>query len=84
MALSKTVTTLHGLEIPNAYHRVENVTLTSKTEMAFFIRSYKDVNHPFFAEAMIECPYNLSGTNPIQQAYEYLKTTNDFAESGDV
>ena len=78
MALQKTTTTAHGFEAVNAYHRVENVSLVSKTKLSFHLRSYKTTDNPFFQEQILTAPYDLAGDNPICQAYQHLKTLPDF------
>jgi hypothetical protein len=83
MALAKTVSTVHGFQAVNAYHRVEAVRLESKTEMSFHIRSYTAIDKPFFVESVLFCPYAIDGDNPIKQAYVHLKTLPEFAGSTD-
>lgn len=84
MALKKTITTESGLEAVGAYHRVEALMLTSKTEMRFNIRSYVVTNLPFFTEQVLTAPYDLEGANPIKQAYEQVKKLDAFAGAEDV
>jgi len=83
MALKKTVTTVHGFEAVDAYHRVENVVLNSKDKITFHVRSYKESSFPAFNDQSLECAYNLNGGNPIAQAYDYLKTTDEFSNAQD-
>ena len=83
MALAKTVTTVHGFEAVNAYHRVEAVRLESKTAMSFHVRSYTSVDKPFFEESVLSCAYALDGENPIKQAYKHVKTLPEFAGATD-
>lgn len=82
MALQMTVTTPHGFEATNAYHRVENVSLASKETIRFDLRSYKSADNSaaFEAKTML-CAYDLNGENPIKQAYEYLKTLPEFSNA---
>ena len=85
MALQKTTTTPQGFEATNAYHRVEAVTLTSKDEISFRVRSYKDASETVaFGDAGFSCAYDIAGENPIKQAYEHLKTLPEFAGAADV
>lgn len=80
MALEKTVTTQHGFEAVNAYHRIEGVRVNGKTSMSFHIRSYKDNSDiPAFSDSTYDCAYDIEGKNPIAQAYEYAKTLPEFA-----
>ena len=83
MALKKTVKTLHGFDASDAYHRVEG-TQVGKNTMAFQVRSYKDnLGLPHFADASFNCAYDIAGSNPIAQAYIYLKTLPEFAGATD-
>jgi len=83
MALKKTVTTLQGLEASDAYHRVENLLITSKDSMSFTIRSYKEANRfPVFAESQHTTQYDIEGANPIAQAYAFAKTLAEFSNVG--
>jgi hypothetical protein len=83
MALLKTVSTVHGLQAVNAYHRVEAVTLQNKETITFHVRSYLATDKPFFMESVLSCAYAIDGENPIKQAYEYLKTLPEFAGATD-
>jgi len=83
MALKKTVASPHGINVNDAYHRVEVVNLLNKNSMSFYTRSYADVNKKCFFEQMIFCDYVLGGANPIAQAYEHLKTMPEFAGATD-
>jgi len=84
MALQKTVTTAHGIEVNNAYHRVENLSLPEKTRMTFVVRSKVDPKKPAFSSKEFSFAYDIDGQNPIKQAYEYLKTLPEFAGATDV
>lgn len=84
MALQKTVNTVHGFLVTDAYHRVEGVTLNSKSQLGFKIRSYVSIDKPSFDEKSYKCVYDLNGDNPIAQAYMYAKTTDDFSTALDV
>jgi hypothetical protein len=84
MALKKTVITPQGFQATNAYHRVEAIRITGKTAMQFNVYSHIDGQTvPFFAEYLFDCPYDVSGENPLKQAYEYLKTQLEFAGATD-
>jgi hypothetical protein len=85
MAFAKTIISQHGLEVVNAYHRVENVIFVSKTEMSFNVRVYKDeaADLSAIADKGFKCAYDHTKTNPYVQAYEYLKTLPDFAGATD-
>jgi len=83
MALLKTVSTVHGFEAVNAYHRVEFVSLVNKEQINFYVRSYVAKDKPFFTEQVLSCAYALEGENPIKQAYEHLKTLSEFSGATD-
>lgn len=83
MALTKTVFTDHGFEATNAYHRVEAVLITNKNNISFYLRSYKEVDKPCFAEQLMSSAYDLNGANPIKQAYAYVKTLSQFVSAID-
>ena len=79
MALKKSVTTVYGFEVPEAYHRVESIQLISKTMIRFQIRSFADKEKTHFAESQYECVYDMNGSNPFAQAYEHAKTLDEFS-----
>jgi len=84
MALEKTVTTPHGFEAVNAYHRVNGVSIIAKNRINFFAKSYKDASAVAeFASDMHSCAYDLNGANPLAQAYAHLKTLPEFAGAKD-
>jgi len=80
MALKKTAQTPFGIEVVNAFHRVEGLMIIGKDQISFQVRSYKDNSGlPHFAGVVASCAYALDGANPIAQAYEHLKTLPEFA-----
>ena len=84
MAIKLTVTTPQGFEASDAYHRVENVALKSKTELVFMVVSYKTKEHSAsFNQQPHRCAYALESSNPINQAYLHLKTLPEFAGATD-
>ena len=84
MAIKKTVMTVHGIEVADAYHRVEGVTLQGKTSISYSLRSYKNSSGlPFFEEQYITSDYDINGDNPLAQAYAYVKTLPEFTGSVD-
>jgi hypothetical protein len=97
MALKLTKSTVHGFVADSAYHRVENVRINPKQAyefegsssgpvfmMIFSLRAYRQNDgSPFFAESQHSCTYNIEGSNPIAQAYEYLKKLPEFSASVD-
>jgi hypothetical protein len=84
MALKKTVQTPHGFNAQNAYHRVEGLHIKNNTTIAYQVRSYMDNSGvPAFADYSYESAYDMNGLNPINQAYIYLKTLQNFADATD-
>ena len=83
MALKKTVLTDQGFNAVDAYHRVEAVSLQSKTRISFRVRSYNSVEFPAFADQEFDCSYDIEGPNPIAQAYVHLKTLPEFEDATD-
>jgi hypothetical protein len=82
MALNKLARTSFGIELPNAYWRIENVSVT-KTEMTFKMRVYNTPDLPAFGEEDHTAPYDIEGENPIKQAYLYLKSLPNFEQAKD-
>ena len=85
MALQLTTTTIYNLTATSAYHRVENVRL-DKVSIAFSVVSYSEhlETMPFpFNTKTYSCAYDITGENPIKQAYKYLKTLPEFVNATD-
>lgn len=84
MALKQKIKTEWGIEVENAYSRIENVTLTAKDKITFLVRSYvSNDGVPFFTEKVSGCAYDINGENPIKQAYLHLKTLPEFTDAVD-
>jgi hypothetical protein len=82
MALSKTIT-FKGVAIPDAYHRVFGVSVTKET-VSFSLGVHASTDSQMLSSTSYACAYDLNGNNPIQQAYEHLKTLPEFAGAADV
>lgn len=83
MALKKSLTTVHGINLADAYIRVEALRLATKSTIAFNACIYADPARPMVDGRPIECAYNIAGANPLEQAYAHLKTLPDFAGAMD-
>jgi hypothetical protein len=83
MALNKTTTSSQGFEAVNAYHRVEKLCLATNQIISFSVRVYKDIAFPAFADNGYSCAYDITGENPVKQAYLHLKTLPEFASATD-
>lgn len=82
MALRKNIELETGIKVNDAYLRVEIPSLTKDT-LSFVVRKYADIDKPYFKETFYNTSYDINGTNPFKQAYEYLKTLEEFKESKD-
>jgi len=83
MALTKSIPTIYGIKIEDAYHRVEGIKLDSKTSISFTVSSYADKTKQAISSQPYSCEYDLDGDNPITQAYDFLKTLPEFESSED-
>lgn len=83
MALQLTKTTKSGIEVKNAYIRVDQLSLSGKEDITFKVNSYKDKSLPAFEEDFYGCHYDINGENPIKQAYLHLKTLPEFSDATD-
>ena len=83
MALVKNIELENGIKVDEAYIRVESPSIT-KGKIIFTARKYVSTDKPFFAEEVIECKYDIEGNNPFKQAYEHLKTLDEFKDAKDV
>lgn len=83
MALQITKTTESGIEVKDAYLRVDQLSLSGKENITFKVNSYKNKELPSFEENFYGCAYDLNGDNPIKQAYLHLKTLPEFTDAVD-
>ena len=82
MAIKNTVETGFGIKVEEAYLRVEFPSI-NKDSMSFNLRKYVAKDLPFFSEDMITCAYDIEGSNPYIQAYNYLKTLDEYSDAVD-
>lgn len=82
MALRKNVELETGIKVEGSYLRVEIPSLTKDT-LSFVVRKYADIDKPYFKETFYNTSYDINGTNPFEQAYEYLKTLEEFKDAED-
>lgn len=84
MALKNTVTLPTGIVVPDAYHRVEDITITGKTRLRFLVKSYVAASEKVeFTHELYFGAYDIGGPNPLAQAYGHLKTLPEFAGAVD-
>lgn len=84
MALQKSINTRWGLVAPNAYIKVLDVSIVEKTKGGCLIGFFasQDQTEPFDRKR-IDFDYDLSGVNPIAQAYQHIKAIPEFADAID-
>lgn len=83
MALNLTSESCFGVKIHNAYFRINNIELKSKTNMLLHVYGYAFVEKKPFDYKVIDAPYDLKKGNPFEQGYIYLKTLPEFADAVD-
>lgn len=83
MAIKKQITTVHGIILNDAYHRVTALRMVGKVKIAFSLCVYADPEKVSVEEHYFECDYDINGDNPIAQAYAHLKTLPEYADAVD-
>lgn len=83
MALEHNMVSPLGFTANAAYIRVEDVRLHGKANIEFRVRGYVSIGYPAFIDCEYRCAYDLTGDNPIRQAYLHLKTLPEFAGATD-
>ena len=73
-----------GIEVPNAYHRIDEVLIVKKNKMQICVNSYSESSRsePFYKE-VFDFSYDFAGSNPLEQGYVSLKQTEAFASAED-
>lgn len=83
MALRKPVT-YRGLSTDSAYIRVSMVSISHPaTTLEVWANVMSDPGSLPFDVMSMQIPYDINGSNPFKQAYEYLKTLPEFADATD-
>lgn len=83
MALKKDIILESGVSVSAATVKVGTVSVAGKTKISFSVFYSVEEHQTAFHETSHECAYEMSGENPIKQAYEYLKTLPEFADAVD-
>lgn len=87
MALKKTVTTLHGFEAVDAYHKVVSPHVIGKETLSFSLESFnispEDNPQPFRQNSYTTAFEMESELNVFEQAYIYLKTLTAWEDAED-
>jgi hypothetical protein len=84
MALQLTLTTENGITLEDAYIKVTSVFIQPKERMQILVSTFADKDQalPVCQEAE-RIAYDHTASNPLQQAYEYLKTTDKYKFAAD-
>ncbi|EPF7752871.1 hypothetical protein ACSVMW_001874 [Vibrio parahaemolyticus] len=85
MALEMNQDTPFGIELNGAYLRVDFVTIIDKVSLRFALRTYNSRDAAkFIDENFFACEYDINGENPYKQAYDHLKSLEEFNSAVDV
>lgn len=76
MALSKDIE-FNGIQVENAYIKVENVTV-EKDSMTAMVTWRAKANSAPLQNKTYGLEYDINGKNPLSQAYEKLKALPEF------
>jgi hypothetical protein len=84
LSISQTVTTNLGTQVtlPAIYIRVENIS-GSKDHLQVNINYFTEQNGVVFKSNEVYFKPDLAGDNFIAQAYQFLKTTEEFKDAVD-
>lgn len=83
MALKKSIDTIYGVTVFDAYIRVSNIRIVNKVTLNFNVCAYADPSKSAIRELQMQCAYDLAGANPLEQAYAHLKTLPEFSGAVD-
>ena len=83
MAIQKDFETVFGINLTDAYCRVDNIVINEKTNMMFLLKTFADKTAKEIHTQTFQCAYVVDGENPLAQAYNYLKTLPEFSGSVD-
>jgi hypothetical protein len=84
MALCIDTVSKQGFPAPNAYIRIQNILIISKTHMEFSVEFLKTAESQIsFETQKWSCVYDVNGANPFVQGYKYLKTLPAFSAATD-
>lgn len=83
MAMKKSIQLPSGIEVQDCYIRVDSVTISQKENCSITVNFYFDKTKVPVKQLSLGCKYEISGANPIAQAYEHLKTLPEFTGATD-
>jgi hypothetical protein len=82
MALTQNTIMANGIAVNGAYIRAQHVSISDKTKGLVTVGYYVDSNvNAAFQSQSFEFDYNIDGANPIEQAYNHIKTLPAFADT---
>jgi hypothetical protein len=84
MALQLNKTTKEGITVTDAYCKVGSISNLDKTVMIVNVNYSGDKDSKPFTVERVSIAYDMTGDNPIKQAYDHLKTLPEFADAVDV
>lgn len=77
--------TFKGIVVPSAYVTVSLPQISAdKTKVSFVVQYSNSPSDEVFNSVAQQSTYSLTGTNPFEQAYTYLKTLPEFASATNV
>ncbi|EPR8379690.1 Uncharacterised protein [Klebsiella pneumoniae] len=75
-------TTFKGIPVSSAQAVIGAMTINESHDTITFCVNYRQsADHEIFNIEYFTCPYDNTGTDPITQAYAYLKTLPEFSEA---
>lgn len=83
MAFKKNVKLNNGLICESAYVRIEQIAASYFGETTITVRMYKDKNLPSFHESIHKAPNLLRSSNPIYDAYNFIKSLPAYSDAED-
>jgi hypothetical protein len=82
MALTKNTIMANGIAVNGAYIRAQHISISDKTKGLVTIGYYvNNATESAFQSQSFEFNYKIDGANPIEQAYEHIKTLPAFADA---
>jgi len=88
MALSLPLSTQFGVQLDQSYAKVSKVEIFAKDSIRFEVSFFASTDaaktaEPVRFDGSYASAYDLSGENPIKQAYLHLKTLPEFSDAVD-
>ncbi|SDV49181.1 hypothetical protein [Chitinasiproducens palmae] len=71
-----------GIQVPDAVHRIESVTVKASDRMTFAVRAYATEETTYVVATpgdFVEIPYDPAGGDVFAQAYAYVLALPEFS-----